>query len=101
MKRGVKKLLLWGVPVVLVVLVMAGFVMFWMMGQPLYEFGSVRTATNLRSPLAPPNQTDEAVWRVEPDIELAFDAHGEGRPAIVVHGGPGIPYAEAWKGLEP
>ena len=73
----------------------------WMMNQPLYVFGSVRAEENLTGPLQPPAQTDPAVWQVESDVALAVDTYGEGRPVVVVHGGPGIPYAAAWNGLAP
>ena len=73
----------------------------WMMNQPLYVFGSVRAEENLTGPLQPPAQTDPTVWQVESDVALAVDTYGEGHPVVVVHGGPGIPYAAAWNGLDP
>jgi proline iminopeptidase len=92
--------------VVVVVLVAAGAgVMWYFMSQPLYQPGLVRQSKNLRAPLAPPaqlaNPGDEGFWQVEPDIQLHYFAAGQGRPVLVVHGGPGIPYTQAWKGLEP
>lgn len=73
----------------------------WMMNRPLYVFGSVQTAENLRGPLQPPEQTDVSKkWQVEQDIELSFDSWGEGEPILVVHGGPGIPYGAFWNGLD-
>ena len=83
------------------VVVAAGFaIVDWMMKQPLYQFGSVRSGENLRGSLKPPTQTDESRWQVESDISLHFDAYGDGKPVLVVHGGPGIPYAHAWEALE-
>ena len=73
----------------------------WAMKQPLYVFGSVNEGSALRGPLNPPKQTKGDVWRVEKEIELRFEAHGEGTPVVVVHGGPGVPYASPWTGLEP
>ncbi len=75
--------------------------MNWLMSQPLYKFGSVRTGENLRGPLQPPEQTDTTRWSVESDISLAYESYGEGHPVLVVHGGPGMPYKTMWKGLEP
>lgn len=83
-----------------VIAVVVGY-MFWMMGQPIYTFGSVNNGEDLRSPLEPPEQTDSSTWRVESDIALHYDVYGEGKPVIIVHGGPGLPYPNAWKGLEP
>jgi len=97
-KKTIKRLLL--VVGFLAVLVAIGIAYItWLMSQPLYTFGSVRTGENLRGPLKPPEQTDKEHWQVESDISLTFDAYGEGHPVLVVHGGPGIPYADSWKGL--
>ncbi len=101
MTRPTKRLLLIGLATVIVVAI-GGYLAFdWMTKQSLYRFGSVRAGENLRGPLAPPAQDDRPGWQVEPDITLHFDAHGEGSPVLIVHGGPGMPYAKAWKGLEP
>jgi proline iminopeptidase len=62
----------------------------------------VRADENLRAPLVPPAQPEvSSAWRVEEDIELFHFAEGKGRNALIVHGGPGVPYAEPWTGLEP
>jgi proline iminopeptidase len=62
----------------------------------------VRAGDNLRAPLAPPEQPQNSpAWRVEEDIDLFHFAEGEGRNVLIVHGGPGAPYAEPWTGLEP
>ena len=96
-----KKSILFGAFGIVAILAAFGVVaVVWMMGQPLYKFGSVNSAENLRGPLQPPEQTGESVWQVESDIGLHFDAYGEGRPVLVIHGGPGIPYASKWKGLD-
>ncbi|NDJ53033.1 MAG: alpha/beta fold hydrolase [Chloroflexi bacterium] len=87
---------------VLLVLIVAGGVVFWqMMNQPMYRPGMVRAEQNLRGPLTPPNPqpADEMWWAVEDDIQLWHFSVGEGRPVLVVHGGPGYPYRQAWTGL--
>ena len=99
MKRAIRFVLI-GVGGVIVFVGIAAVYMFWQMGQPLYTFGSVNAVENLRGPLDPPEQTDPSVWHVESDISLHFEVSGKGRPVIIVHGGPGIPYANAWKGLK-
>jgi len=98
--KKVLKFVLIGVGGVIVLVGIAAVYMFWQMGQPLYKFGSVSAAENLRGPLEPPEQTDSSVWRVESDISLHFEVYGKGRSVIIVHGGPGIPYPNAWKGLK-
>jgi proline iminopeptidase len=61
----------------------------------------VRAAQNLRAPLTPPAQGgDDEYWQVEADIQLYQFAAGEGRNVLIIHGGPGQPYVEAWPGLE-
>ncbi|RKU29788.1 alpha/beta hydrolase [Candidatus Poribacteria bacterium] len=93
------KYILIGVAIVILIIGIGVVYMFWQMGQPIYTFGSVSSAENLRSSLTPPEQMDPNRWQVEPDISLHYDAYGKGRPVIIVHGGPGIPYAKPWDGL--
>lgn len=99
MKKGTKVVLI-GIGTVVILVGAAAVYMFWQMGQSLYTFGSVSSSENLRAPLEPPEQTDSSMWQVESDISLHFDVYGKGRPVVIVHGGPGIPYADAWKGLK-
>ncbi len=88
---------------ILIVLLLAGGVYLWyVIQQPLYRPGMVRSEENLRAPLAPPEQAENwPMWQVEPDIELAHFAEGKGRNVLIVHGGPGLPYSEPWAGLQP
>ncbi len=88
---------------VIVVLAAIGAGSLWyFMNQPLYQPGMVRQGKNLRAPLAPPAQTaGEGVWQVESDIQLHYFTAGQGQPVLVVHGGPGMPYTQPWKGLAP
>jgi len=100
MKKSLKIILI-SVGIIAVSVGIAIVFIFWKMGQPLYTFGSVSEGNNLRSPLQPPKQNDSTVWKMESDISLHFDVYGNGHPVVIVHGGPGIPYANAWKGLKP
>lgn len=90
-----------GVSLVAVVGLAAWLYLDWMMKQPLYHLGDVSAGKRLTAPLNPPVQDDPSRWKMESGIELAFDAYGNGRPVIVVHGGPGLPYGQRWRGLEP
>ncbi len=75
----------------------------------LYKPGAIASGEGLRAPLDPPAQPEDAevatdgktngTWLVEPDVKLAYTAVGEGRPVVVVHGGPGVPYARPWTGV--
>jgi proline iminopeptidase len=82
--------------------VIGGIAVWWLMGQPLYEPGMVRSEHNLRGPLVPPPQTlAEPYWQVEDDIRLAYHARGVGQPILVVHGGPGYAIHRPLAALEP
>lgn len=97
-----KKVIVIGVLVLLVLIVIAGVFFWYAMRRPLYEPGMVRAGENLRAPLTPPEQSgDEYFWNVEQDIQLYHFSKGEGRSVLLVHGGPGYPFAKPWLGLEP
>jgi proline iminopeptidase len=82
--------------------VIGGIAVWWLVGQPLYEPGMVRSERNLRGPLDPPLQSlTEPYWQVEDDIRLAYHARGAGQPVLVVHGGPGYPIHRPLAALEP
>ena len=100
MKKIGKKLLI-GIGIITVVIAIAVGFMFWKMGQPLYTFGSVRNWESIQYPLKPSKRSEKSSWPVENSLSLHYDVYGKGRPVLIVHGGPGIPYANAWKGLQP
>lgn len=93
------KYILIGIGIVILIIGIGVIYMFWQMGQPIYTFGSVSSGENLRSSLSPPEQKTPNIWQVEPDISLHYDVYGTGRPVIIVHGGPGIPYPKPWEGF--
>jgi proline iminopeptidase len=76
---------------------------FWHLStQPLYKPGMVRNERNLSASLVPPAQpANSDTWLVEPGIELAHFAVGEGRNVLLIHGGPGMPFLQPMSGLEP
>jgi proline iminopeptidase len=96
-----KKMLIW-IGVTTVILLIAAYLCWqYMIGAPLYTPGMVRAGTNLRGPLEPPKQAGEnSYWQVEDDIRLFVTTQGEGRPVLVVHGGPGYPVHGPLQGLE-
>ncbi len=97
-----KKVILIAALVLVVVAIAGGAVLWFMMQQPLYEPGMVRAAKNLRAPLAPPSQTaDQDFWTVESDIKLYHFGAGTGATVLLVHGGPGYPFAQPLPGLQP
>lgn len=59
-------------------------------GGSLYTPGMVKEKINLDVP----SQTgvSEGYWLVEDDIELFHFEEGTGKPVLVLHGGPGIPF---------
>ena len=92
-----------GIIIVLVILVSGiGYYLWTLFTAPLYTPGMVRNEQNLRAPLTPPEQTGNSdFWQVEEDIQLYHFSVGEGRNVLIIHGGPGIPYTEAWDALTP
>jgi proline iminopeptidase len=100
MSRAFRVVLILVTLVIVFVAVGAG-ITWYFMSQPLYQPGMVRQGKNLRAPLAPPAQTSgEEFWQVERDIQLHYFSAGQGRPVLIIHGGPGFPYTQPWKGLE-
>lgn len=96
-----KKAVIIGALVLLALILVAGALLWYISQQPLYQPGMVRAEKNLRAPLVPPEQSGhEQIWTVEDDIQLYHFSAGEGRNVLIVHGGPGYPYAEPWPGLE-
>jgi proline iminopeptidase len=70
--------------------------------EPLYQPGMVRAGQNLRAPLTPPPQPPDAnAWSVETDVRLHHFEVGQGRTALIIHGGPGRPHLKPWPGLDP
>src|SRR6266498_5975601 len=98
MKRKILFITL-GVFLLVVGIALAGF--WYMSTQPLYKPGMVREGKGLSAPLVPPTQlADSGTWLVEPGIELAHFAVGEGRNVLIIHGGPGEPFTQPMSGLE-
>jgi proline iminopeptidase len=95
MKR--KMFFIIGTIILILVVAVGGF--WYMSMQPLYKPGMVR---DMGAALTPPNQPAEGeAWLVEPNIELAHFAVGEGRNVLIIHGGPGEPFTQPMSGLEP
>lgn len=67
-----------------------------------YKPGQLRTEKGLRSPLTPPSQegVKPDYFKVAEDILLYYFDSGKGKPALVIHGGPGFPPTKPWDGLE-
>jgi proline iminopeptidase len=89
------------VAVCLVAAAIGGYFIYQSITGPMYSPGMVRAEKGLSAPLDPPAQPAEAgVWLVEPDIRLHYFTAGSGKPALILHGGPGYPYLTPWTGLE-
>lgn len=96
MKRKILFITL-GVLLLVVGIAVGGF--WYLSTQPFYKPGMVR---EMKTSLTPPNQTVESQkWLMEQDIKLAHFAVGEGRNVLVIHGGPGLPFLQPMRGLEP
>ncbi len=97
MKRKVLLIVL-GIVALLIVIVLGGF--WYLSTQPLYKPGTVSQGEGLGAPLPPPSQpAGSETWLVEPGIELAHFAEGNGRNVLIIHGGPGMPFSQPLNGL--
>ena len=97
-----RKILLISLGVILLVIGLAAGGFWYMSTQPLYKPGMVREGKKLSAPLTAPTQpANSETWLVEPGIELAHSAVGEGRNVVIIHGGPGLPFLQPMSGLEP
>jgi proline iminopeptidase len=95
-----KKKILVGILMLLGLVMIAGVLLWYFMGKPLYEPGMVRAGKNLRASLTPPEQPSDAnFWSVEKDISLFHFSDGTGKSVLVVHGGPGYPIHNPPPGL--
>jgi proline iminopeptidase len=96
-----KPMMLGAAVVLLLGLAVGGYLLWRAMTGPLYMPGMIRAGTNLRGPLDPPKRAGgDSYWQVEPDIRLFYTTQGQGRPILVVHGGPGYPVHGPIAGLE-
>jgi proline iminopeptidase len=50
---------------------------------------------------APAQESISPYWKMADGIEIYHFSEGHGVPVLVLHGGPGFPYAKPWPGLEP
>ncbi|TSC34335.1 alpha/beta fold hydrolase [Corallococcus sp. Z5C101001] len=90
-----------GVIGTLVLLAGAAAGIWWWMGRALFQPGTVEQVLAARGETleVPSGQrADAPSWQVSPDVRLRHLAVGDGRDVVVVHGGPGLPPAEPWRG---
>jgi proline iminopeptidase len=97
--RRMRKLLLVAGVLLIVLIIAAAFVWYWMSG-PLYRPGDVRAGKGVVDPLTPASVRSDDVqhWRVAPNIELHHFEDGTGTEILTVHGGPGFPPTRPWLG---
>jgi proline iminopeptidase len=67
----------------------------------LYSPGKLSQDTKLKDTFIPPDQKgiEEHFWKVEDKIVLYHFSQGEGKPVLIIHGGPGLPPYSPWQGL--
>jgi proline iminopeptidase len=86
---------------VLVAVGVLGWLGWRMMTAPMYTPGDVRAEEGLDAPLEPPASAESDHFQVTTDVRLHRFDQGQGRPALVLHGGPGFPPSRPWANLEP
>jgi proline iminopeptidase len=69
---------------------------------PSHAFYQPGSLGQVQGTIMPPSQegVPEGFWKMEEGTLLRHFEHGQGRPVLVVHGGPGIPPYQSWKGLK-
>ena len=68
---------------------------------PIYSPGDLTIKDKYRHVLEASSQSDRPnFFELNDDISLHYFTQGEGEPALVIHGGPGIPYTKSWSGLD-
>lgn len=88
-------------PVVLVLLLAGGYYVMQLFNGPLYEPGDLRTQEQYSALLSVVDKADRPnYFELNEGISLRYFSKGTGKPVLVVHGGPGIPYNKPWKGLD-
>ena len=74
-------LIISGIIVALAIIVAFGF--WYLSSQPFYKPGMVSKGEKLSAPLTPPTQPEGSeTWLIEPGIELAPFAEGQGRAIV-------------------
>ena len=95
-----KKIILIGITAFIGIAIAMGGYIWYSIGKPIYQPGMVSKEINLQSPLVPPEQNQgHGFWEVAPGIQLSHFSVGAGKNILIVHGGPGAPDAEPWRGL--
>ena len=72
------------------------------MNMSFYRPGVINELRESSLSLTPPSQegVEKSYWKVEEGIFLYNFSHGSGTPVLVIHGGPGFPPYQPWKGLK-
>jgi len=88
------------ITVILVITIVVSIVTTYGFAQT-YQPGNLTKNASMVARLNPPEQdkTESDYWRVEKKIRLFHFSEGKGRTVLMVHGGPGYPFTEPWKGL--
>ncbi|MGB0714895.1 MAG: alpha/beta fold hydrolase [Phycisphaerae bacterium] len=94
-----KQIIACGLIVFLILFGTAAYVSWQMMFGPMYRLGSVAAQAQSEDFLPAVTSESPGLWRVEPEISLYFQSFGQGRPVLVVHGGPAVPPSGEWAGL--
>ena len=92
----------WIIGAILLVLAIGGyFLIYNFFSGPLYVPGSLkREAAYSHLLKETPKQDKENYFLLNDEVSLYYTTQGEGKPILIVHGGPGIPYAQNWAGLD-
>ncbi len=81
--------------VILVIIIGGLGLMFYFMGQPMYQPGKL-SETNITIAEQEP---ESDFWQMEEGIQLYHFSNGKGEPLLLIHGGPGMPYKDTLPGF--
>ena len=85
---------------IVILAVVAYYVITNFLFGPLYIPGDLTTKEDYSHLLREVEKEDRpGYFELDDDISLFYKAYGDGKPVLVIHGGPGIPYKDSWKGL--
>lgn len=80
-----------------VMVLLISMTQFMACGAPLYKSG---TAAQETPQVEGSLDRKEGFITVNKDIRLYWFTQGDGEPVLMIHGGPGYPFTEAWQGLD-
>lgn len=84
---------------ILVIAAVGMLAYYYFINIKFYKTGNISSNEDINLELPSQEGVEQNFWKVEENINLYNFSEGEGRPVLVIHGGPGIPPERPWQGL--